>query len=238
MAMIRHDAVIRSARNAALIAAIITIGAFISATLRALRGRSSAPTAQQWLSTLLPAGILFTAVFTIFFVWNLWTVHKAQPLQNILEQEIPESELLKSPLYGFVAMEFYWLILNRTFVVFVAPDGLYGWKAAGPVTNSNRRYFEPLQEMVEDKELMRDFPAIRKLAGLTGGFFIGNSELASVMADSSGQWGMGGIAHSGHVHVRLNSGKSRTFILLGEIIPEQVRDHIASVTKLGLTSIV
>lgn len=233
--MIRRDTWLRSARNAALIAAIITIGTFISA---ALRERSSAPTVHQWLSTLLPAAVLFIAVFTIFFAWNLWSVHQARPLQEILKEETPESDLLRNPLSGFVAMEFFWIILNRTFVVFAAREGLYGWKAAGPVTNSNRKYFEPLQEMLEDKEFMRDLPLIQKLAGLADGFFVQQSEIASVTSDDDSQWGMGGIAHSGHVRVRLNSGKSRKFILLGEAIPEQVRDRIISALGTGITSTV
>jgi hypothetical protein len=44
MAMISRHAVIRSARNAALLAAIITIGIFLSAALGAVREQSSAPT--------------------------------------------------------------------------------------------------------------------------------------------------------------------------------------------------
>jgi hypothetical protein len=233
MAMIRHDAVIRSARNAVLIAALITIGTFISSALRAIRKRSSAPTAHEWLSTILPMCILFVVVFTIYFALNLWRVSKAQQIEEIVDQETPKSELLKSPLYGFVTMEFYWLILNRTFVVFVAREGLYGWKAAGPVTNANRRYFEPLQQMVEDKELMRDLPAIRKLAGVGGGFFLGQSDLASVTSDDRSQWGMGGIPHSGHVRLQFSSGKSRKFILLGTVIPEEVRDCIVTTLRLG-----
>jgi hypothetical protein len=236
--MIRRDAIIRSARNAALVAAIITICTFISAVLRGIRGRSSPPTTQAWLATLAPVGILFAAVFTIYFAWNLWSVRQAQALEQILEHETPETELLKSPLYGFVAMEFYWLILNRTFLVFASSDGLLGWRAAGPVTNSDRRYFEPLQAMVEDKELMRDLPAIRKLADLPGGFYFPRSKVASIVSDDRPQWGMGGIPHSGHVLVSLTSGKTRKLILLGETIPEEARDRIVSVLGAGVTSVV
>jgi hypothetical protein len=238
LAMISRDAIVRSARNAALVAAIITTGTFISAVLRGHHRRSSPPTTQLWLSTLMPLSILFAAVFTIYFALNLWNVRQAQPLEDIFEHEAPEAELLKRPLYGFVAMEFYWLILNRTFLVFVSPDGIFGWKASGPVSNSDRRYFEPLQEMVEDKEFMRDLPAIRKLADLPGGFYYPRPEVASVASDDRNQSGMGGIPHSGHVLVRLASGKTRRLILLGEIIPEEARDRIVSILGAGVTSVV
>ena len=32
----------------------------------------------------------------------------------------------KTAYFGFVAMEYNYLILNRTFVIFVAPEALYG----------------------------------------------------------------------------------------------------------------
>jgi len=231
--MIRRDAMIRSARRAALIAGVITIATVLSSSLRGLRERSSPVAAHVWLVVVELAGVLFAVLFAVFFALNLRSNLDEQQLDEILEQETPESELLKGPLHGFVAMELYWLFSNRTYVVFVAPEGLYGWKAAGPVTNSNRRYFEPLQQMMEDKEFMRDLPAIKKLAGLSGGFFIGKSELTSVSSDSRRQWGMGGIVHSGHIVLNLASGKSRKLILLGEIIPEEVRDRIVSAMGLG-----
>jgi hypothetical protein len=146
--------------------------------------------------------------------------------------------LLPTPLYGFVAMEFYWLILNRTFVVFAAPDGLYGWKAAGIVTNANRKYFEPLQEMLADSEFTRDLPSIRKLAHLGGGIFYPPPEIASITSDDRRQWGMGGIRHAGHLHVRLVSGTIRKLILLGEVDPDEVRDRIIATLGTGITSMV
>jgi hypothetical protein len=133
-------------------------------------------------------------------------------------------------------MEYFAGILNRTFVVFVAPEGLYGWKAAGPVTNADRKFFEPLQEMAADPEMACDLPAIRKLAALRGGFFYSRAEIASVSSDDRGQWGMGGIPSSGHVHVRLVSGKRRDFILLGDAIPDEVRDRITGGLGVGIPS--
>ena len=187
-----------------------------------------------WLDPWTPfaaIGALFAGVFAVFFLWNLIGAIRAQPVYDILEEETPPSELLRYPVYGFVAMEFYWLILNRTFVVFTAPDGLYGWKTNGPVSNADKTYFEPYQEMLQDPDFTRDLPAIRKLAALPGGFIYPPSQIASITSDDRSQWGMGGIPHSGHVHVRLASGTTRKLILLGEVFPENVRDRM--IASLG-----
>jgi hypothetical protein len=97
----------------------------------------------------------------------------------------------KSDLAGFVAMEYFALILNRTFVVFIAPDGLYGWKAIGTIAAGAPLYFQEYAQMLEDPKLMHDLTAIRKLARLKGGFFIPRSEIASVEIVSKQKPGMG-----------------------------------------------
>ena len=76
-------------------------------------------------------------------------------------------------------MEYYGLILNRTFVVFIAPEGLCGWKAEGPVGSANPAYFEPYADMPKDPELMQNREAVRKLSRLRGGFFIPRSDIVA-----------------------------------------------------------
>jgi hypothetical protein len=112
--------------------------------------------------------------------------------------------------------------------VFIAPEGLYGWKASGPVTNSNRTYYEPYLEMVQDPELMRDREAITKLSKLRGGFFIERKSILGVEADNRQKWGMGGIPHAGRIHIRLQPGVSREFILLGSQPLDEVRNWIVA----------
>jgi hypothetical protein len=45
---------------------------------------------------------------------------------------------------GSEAMEYYWFILNRTFVVFVCPEGLYGWKVVGLVSAASPDFLSRL----------------------------------------------------------------------------------------------
>jgi hypothetical protein len=176
------------------------------------------------------------AWFLFFFLLRLIAALRAQPAADILEGEISESDQKTPRLFGFVAMECYWLILNRTYLIFVAQEGMYGWRARGPVTNADPKYWEPLRDMLEDDKFMRNRQAIQKLSCLAGGFFLDRSAIISVEADYRSKWGMGGVPHSGHVHVRLASGRSREFILLGAVSPEGIRDRIASVLGGGVTS--
>lgn len=135
---------------------------------------------------------------------------------------------VEAKLSGFVAMEYYALILNRTYVVFVAPDGLYGWKVRGPVTNWNPLYFQRYVAILNDTRLMHDHDAVEKLAHLRGGFVVPRSEIASAELIYKAKWGMGGIPHAGRIRVRFASGRSREFILLGSVSQERIREEIVS----------
>jgi hypothetical protein len=172
--------------------------------------------------------------FTVFFTWNLVSLTLRKPLLDILDEETPESNLEKTPLSGFVAMEYFWLILNRTYVVFIAREGLYGWRAEGPRASSDPSYFEPYQEMVDDKDFMRDRRAIEKFSRLAGGFFLDRSTISSIQVIDRQKWGMGGIPHTGRIRVNLNTGKSREFILLGSVNPDGIRDKIATALRVGV----
>jgi len=145
------------------------------------------------------------------------------PAVEILDQ-LPEVPAHDSPKFdGFVTMEYYCLMLNRTYVIFISSEGLFGWKANGPVSNADPAYFQPYVALLEDASLMHDSKAVHQLAGLPGGFFIPRSNIVSVEFVSRLKWGMGGIPHSGRIVVKLASGRSREFILLGPAQGEKVR---------------
>jgi hypothetical protein len=152
----------------------------------------------------------------------------------------PDSIALDKPSgchVGFVGMEYYALILNRTYVVFAGSNGLYGWKAEGPVSASRPQFFEPYQKMLDDPELMRNLGAVEDLAKLKGGFFIPGSEIAYVEASDNSKWGMGGIPHSGRNRIGLTSGGWREFILLGTVSPQAIRDSILSSSARSAASV-
>ena len=162
--------------------------------------------------------------FVIVFIYTFFRFRADEPLEKILTEE--PGTRLNSPMTGFVGMEYYGLILNRTYVVFIGSDGLYGWRAEGAVDASNPMFFAPYEEMLKDNDLMTDQEAVRKLSRLGGGFFISRSEIAAVEVNYKPKWGMGGIQHSGRVRVRLASGKSREFVILGIVNPKAIQQSI------------
>ncbi|HEX9198185.1 MAG TPA: hypothetical protein VF865_01400 [Acidobacteriaceae bacterium] len=106
----------------------------------------------------------------------------AAPADAILGRDPSISKNPKEAMSGFVGMEYYGLILNRTYLVFVAPNGLYGWKVEGPVSAGRPQFYEPYQKMLDDPELTQDRGAVEDLAKLKGGFFIPGSNIAYVVA--------------------------------------------------------
>ena len=162
--------------------------------------------------------------FFLLLTYTYFKLRADAQVETILQG--PHEAELKAPMSGFVAMEYYCLILNRTFVVFIAPEGLFGWKVEGAVDTSNPMYFSQYQERLNNPDLMGDPEAARKLASLPGGFFIPRAEIIAVEAVYKQKWGMGPISHSGRIQVRLASGESREFILLGTADPEAVQKAV------------
>jgi energy-coupling factor transporter transmembrane protein EcfT len=219
----------KSARVAARSAIYFTICIFAGIFIRELanaiffRGRHLA-----WRLVLELPPIMGLLWFCAFFVHTAFRFRAAAPAIAILDSIPPEDASAGEPLSGFVAMEYFALIMNRTFVVFIAPDGLYGWKAQGPVSAGNPAYFQPYAEMLEDPELMHDINAVRDLAKLNGGFMTPRSEIVSVEVIDKPKWGMAAIAHSGRISIRSASGRAREFILLGNVDGEQIKQSILS----------
>jgi hypothetical protein len=180
----------------------------------------------DWPLAFKLIGIFGTAWFFVLFLYTYFKFRGDEPAEAILMQEPSQSDMQKAPLFGFVAMEYYDLILNRTFVVFVVPEGLYGWKAAGPVSNGRPMYFEPYAEILKDPELMRNRETPRRLSDLKGGFFIPRSDIVSAEVIYKQKWGMSGIPHSGRIRIQTASGKSRELILLGSVDGESIQQQI------------
>ena len=107
-----------------------------------------------------------------------------------------------------------------------------------PANQFQSQVLGTVPDMLDDGGLTRNRRAIRELSRRPGGFFWERSSIISVAADDRRKWGMGGISHTGRVHLRLTSGNSREFITLGSASPENIRDGIVSVLGAGVTSAV
>jgi len=128
---------------------------------------------------------------------------------------------------GFIAMEYYALLLNRTIFVFFQPDGLYGWTAKGLVSSLRPRYFQNYADRIKDPTVINDPEVIQRLARLMrGGFFIPRAEIVTAEIIAGRKWGMGAIPHSGRILLRLADGQRREFILLGDVDAAEIRRRI------------
>jgi hypothetical protein len=169
------------------------------------------------------------ACFIFTFPYLYLTSKSFSQAEEILDHEPAYSNSHNAPLTGFVAMEYYALIWNRTYVVFIAPEGLYGWKATGAVTSARPNYFQHYVDLLADPEMMQDYDAIKKLSKLKNGFFIPRSTIVSVEIIDKQKWGMGLIPHCGRIRIDMTTEKSREFILLGSVYPTSIRNNILEV---------
>ncbi len=147
----------------------------------------------------------------------------------------------------FVAMEYYGLIWNRTFIVLLTEQSLIGVKVNGVIsaegggdgitraitgTLAVKNNLENPLSYVKDKY-------IQKLEGLdllgddlfkhySGNFRINYTDIKSVIYNPKKKWGMGYYPHDGKVYVKLNNGKSYEFIILGNQSGKKIKETIES----------
>ena len=134
----------------------------------------------------------------------------------------------------FVAMEYYALILNRTFLVLLTKDSLIGLKGNGIVsvegggnmfakeisnsmavrgdlTNPYSYLKEKYIREIEDKNLFDKSVVLKNKTN----FIIPRTEIENAFYDSKKKWGMGYYPHDGKVYVETVDNKKREFIILG-----------------------
>lgn len=180
------------------------------------------------VGTVVTLPLIFGVLsFCGHFTYSFVRLYNDAPATAVLDH-LSSPVGVATKLSGFVAMEYYALILNRTYVVFVAPDGLYGWKVRGPVATWNPLYFQRYAAVLNDPKLMHNHDAIEKLANFRGGFIIPRAEVASAEMIYKAKWGMGGVPHAGRIRLRLVSGRDREFILLGSVSLQRIQEEILS----------
>jgi hypothetical protein len=129
---------------------------------------------------------------------------------------------------GFVAMEYFALILNRSFVIFLVAEGLRGWKFSGPVANRDPLYFKPVEGMLDDPEVEPGSSDFKEWMNERPGFLIPTGQIVRADFDPTKKWGMGSIPHSGKLYLHLTENRKREFILLGDADGEYLREAIIS----------
>lgn len=138
----------------------------------------------------------------------------------------------------FIAMEYYALMLNRTYKVFVTDRALCGAKVRGlvasPVVPSNQMqdpayWGQSALARVYDRVDVTS-PSFLKFDW--SNFQIPWDSVVGVDFDPTEKWGMGSVPHTGKILMRMRGGKTREFILLGrqdgQLVRDRLRDAIAA----------
>ena len=134
--------------------------------------------------------------------------------------------------WSFVALEYYALVLNRTYKIFVTDDLLCGaivrgWLAS-PVVRSDAW---PDPDFYPRDRLLRRYTGLRvnEAAFATVNYWnfqLPRVALADVEYTRAPKWGMGNVPYSGRLILYLRRGGSRELVLLGHQDGVAIRDRL------------
>lgn len=150
----------------------------------------------------------------------------------------------------FIAMEYYGLILNRTFLVLITEEHLIGLKVHGLIVSNIP--FDPtsildiaatvLENLVDSTDQDNPYSYVKDrylrkvenldvqgdeiLAAYRSNFRINRSDITKVSHDPTKKWGMWEYPHDGKVNIKTTNGSSREFIILAKQSGEQIAQWI------------
>jgi hypothetical protein len=136
-------------------------------------------------------------------------------------QENPVLEAAVDAAPWFAAMEYYALILNRTYKVFVTGQMLCGAKVRGVVSNPAvvppQMYDQEFWVGTQTAQIYDGFDVTSEkfLQVNSANFQMKWNEIAQTEYRSGKKWGMGNVPYSGRLILQLQSGRPRELILLG-----------------------
>ncbi len=129
-------------------------------------------------------------------------------------------------------MQYYALILNRTYRVYITKRMLCGGKVAGLVA-SPRRSTDAMQNpnywsrsRIDHAYERMDKSSKDFLEYDRANFQIKWPEIERVTFDPSDKWGMGNVPHSGKLLIHLKAGDARELVLLGRQDGEHLKAQI------------
>jgi hypothetical protein len=121
----------------------------------------------------------------------------------------------------FIAMEYYGLILNRTYFVVATKESVAGVKVGGPVASppmARQELFNPRHYLGNtDLTLAQGkLNQSRSTSKSEPGFFnFPWRDVKGLSFSDKPKWGMGNVPYSGRLFVVLADGRQRELILLG-----------------------
>lgn len=142
----------------------------------------------------------------------------------------------------FVAMEYYWLILNRTFLVLITDNELIGIKVHGLISVESSDALVNLLPLTVDGDLQNPYSYIsaKYIEGIKdidlksrdfleandSNFRINKSDIIETAYDKSKKWGMAYYPHDGKVYVKTRDYKKREFIILGAQSGQDIKNRL------------
>lgn len=141
----------------------------------------------------------------------------------------------EAPAYGytwaFVALEYWALVLNRIYLVYVGDRMLSGACMGGPVmaVPYPRAAWEP-EWWLDDRRLRRyggvDVQGPRVPRAALGQLPAPPRRRRRRLVRREAKWGMGTVPYSGRIHVAWRDGHRRELILLGRQDGPAIRDRL------------
>ncbi len=133
--------------------------------------------------------------------------------------------------WSFVAMEYYALILNRTYLITIRDGALCGVVCRG--LTSTEGDDDPLTKITTGKLAVHGdlndpksyVNAERIKQHDSANFLIPFSDISMVTYDPRKKWGMGYYPHDGRVFVE-SDGKKREFIILGNQSGNEIAERL------------
>jgi hypothetical protein len=124
--------------------------------------------------------------------------------------------------WSFFAMEYYLGILNRTYQIFVTPTMITGGFVNSMIASPPGLldyWFVPSRyarkNLIEIYEEISPYSEDFKSKSPFFNFQYQKAEIQKAWYVPTLKWGMGTVAHSGKLYIKLASGRKREFILLG-----------------------
>jgi hypothetical protein len=140
-------------------------------------------------------------------------------------------------------MEYYWLILNRTFLILITDKELIGIKVHGPIGVESQDPLLNLLPLTIDGDLqnpysymsMKYIERIKDIDLRSNDFLnintsnsrINKSDIIKTTYDKTKKWGMGYYPHDGKVYVRTRDNNKREFIILGAQSGQEIKNRLS-----------
>ncbi len=147
---------------------------------------------------------------------------------------------------SFVAMQYYWLMLNRTYLAILTKNSLLGIVANGLVSDEGNDVlanylvrklvirgdlddpFSYVKSEHIEKATYLDLEGDEILAQNNANFRLHYQDITSVQYDPKKKWGMGKYPHDGKIYIESSTRKTIELIILGNQSGADIRARILS----------